>query len=233
MPADAITWAISPPMVPAPTTAALNTNMSPPVGWRLGTLAQRPLPPRPPPRSGVSVRRSESRSARRMKMASATAPSGPVLGELVLERSARPREPASLSTTRKVCVPTSRSSKTMRRRTGPGRSSSATFSVTRPRPGRASTPTRRRAPAAGQSELTLERRGRSPPRSVGQRSRSVHRRSAASGVSGDIGLCRGAVLSCRTPRARSRRSTLHRVEERPHLLDEPLVLRLGPSSVSE
>ena len=29
MPAEAIVWAISPPIVPAPTTAALNTNMSP------------------------------------------------------------------------------------------------------------------------------------------------------------------------------------------------------------
>src|SRR5215212_11228915 len=28
MPADETTWAISPPMVPAPTTAALNTNMA-------------------------------------------------------------------------------------------------------------------------------------------------------------------------------------------------------------
>ena len=28
MPADAITWAISPPMVPAPTTAALKTNIA-------------------------------------------------------------------------------------------------------------------------------------------------------------------------------------------------------------
>src|SRR3954453_18159275 len=31
MSADAITWAISPPIVPAPTTAALNTNKVPPV----------------------------------------------------------------------------------------------------------------------------------------------------------------------------------------------------------
>ena len=29
MPAEAITWAISPPIVPAPTTAALNTYMAP------------------------------------------------------------------------------------------------------------------------------------------------------------------------------------------------------------
>jgi hypothetical protein len=28
MPAPAITWAISPPIVPAPTTPALNTNMA-------------------------------------------------------------------------------------------------------------------------------------------------------------------------------------------------------------
>src|SRR3954465_4032584 len=43
--ADASTWAISPPIVPAPTTAALNTNIakSPPEGWRRGARLQRRL----------------------------------------------------------------------------------------------------------------------------------------------------------------------------------------------
>ena len=42
MPAEAITWAISPPMVPAPTTAALNTN----IGRRL-TKKNRAQPAEP------------------------------------------------------------------------------------------------------------------------------------------------------------------------------------------
>src|SRR2546423_13396644 len=43
--ADASTWAISPPIVPAPTTAALNTNMSrnPPEGCAAGARLQRRL----------------------------------------------------------------------------------------------------------------------------------------------------------------------------------------------
>src|SRR3954453_2627521 len=59
MPAAAMTWAISPPIVPAPTTAALKTNMrfqdsfgglekpADPTGHLLGLLVARVLRPRP------------------------------------------------------------------------------------------------------------------------------------------------------------------------------------------
>ena len=57
MPAAAIAWAISPPITPAPTTAALNTNM-----------ARDPSDPVPPParrRTARACARSDSRSLRR------------------------------------------------------------------------------------------------------------------------------------------------------------------------
>src|SRR3954447_22788657 len=65
MPAAAMTWAISPPIVPAPTTAALKTNMGgDPIRHLLGLLVAGVLRPRPeeppqpvlaPPRHDVEV----------------------------------------------------------------------------------------------------------------------------------------------------------------------------------
>src|SRR4051812_4765670 len=227
-PAAAITWAISPPIVPAPTTAALNTYMNPPkkllrspAGYSdassLASLANR-----------AHVLVSESLSARRMKSKSVIGASGPLCASVYSSARSKIVRPLSSSSKLAVCVPASLSSNISVCRRNGG-SHAITFCLTRPRPRGFDSHTSR-APSAGHSESRVSMCAKSSM-NVGQRRTSAHRANARSGGS-------STAIDARVTRMlRSVASVdlVHdlvdrardRLEERAHLAHQAVELRLA------
>ena len=181
MSAAAMTWAISPPMMPAPTTAALNTNMG------LDPLAAvlRPKLSRSPRRGSLAEAARAVRGAARRAAARADeeqvderARSG--AGSLSSYSSDERRPPTPSSTRRRrrrCCVPVS--ARPRPRASGPRRGSWAvTRSTTRPRPAGVESQTRR-APGVRPSVLERDARARSRRPTTAQRVGSYQSASAS------------------------------------------------------
>ena len=218
-----MTWAISPPIVPAPTTAALKTNM----GGEATAWLRPPLPVGKP----LAAKRSSVPESHRERSADeedvGQPRSGPPVVELVVElrhdrsrpRPARTGPPGG----RVICVVEDLGPR-------PRRSYSATRSVTRPRPAGPDCQTtfapgsgQRRRPVDDVAEAVDERRPavRVQPQVERRRrdaGRSRRARGAPSGVPVDL---------AEDPVERARQ----RAEEREHVAQPAARTRRGPASV--